>query len=67
MPLTDCPRLQPHDLDAEQAILGAISLDPSALSRVQELLTASDFYDSRHRRIFDAMVELADETRALIS
>lgn len=65
MPLTDCPRLQPHDLDAEQAILGAISLDPLALSRAQELLSASDFYDSRHRCIFDAMAELAARSEVL--
>lgn len=58
MPLTDFPRLQPHDLDAEQAVLGAILLEPSALSRAQELLTRDDFYDSRHHRIFGAMAEL---------
>jgi len=59
MPLTDRPKLQPHDLEAEQAILGAILLDPPALSRAQELLNANDFYDSRHRRVFEAMAELA--------
>jgi replicative DNA helicase len=65
MPLTDCPKLQPHDLDAEQAILGAILLDPPALSRAQELLSTSDFYDSRHRRIFDAMADLAGRDEGL--
>jgi replicative DNA helicase len=65
MPLTDCPRLQPHDLDAERAVLGAILLDPSALSQAQELLTASDFYDSRHRRIFEAMTELAGRSEVV--
>jgi replicative DNA helicase len=65
MPLIDCPRLQPHDLDIERAILGAVLLDPSALSRAQKLLTASDFYDSRHRRIFDAMVDLAGQGEGL--
>jgi len=65
MPLTDCPRLQPHDLDVEQAILGAVLLDPPALSRAQELLSASDFYDGRHRRIFDVMVDLAGRGEGL--
>lgn len=65
MPLTDCPRLQPHDLEAEQAVLGAILLDPSALSRAQEYLNASDFYDSRHRRIFDAMAELVGRSEVI--
>ena len=59
MHITDCPKVQPHDLDAEQGILGAVLLDPTALARAQEHMNADDFYDSRHRRIFDAMVALA--------
>src|SRR5438128_7842700 len=58
MPLSDCPRMQPHDLEAEQAILGAILLDPLALSRAQELISGSDFYNSHHRRIFETMIDL---------
>jgi replicative DNA helicase len=65
MPLTDCPKLQPHDLEVEQAILGAVLLDRPALSRAQEHLSASDFYDSRHRRIFDVMVDLAGRGEGL--
>ncbi|MEQ1793632.1 MAG: replicative DNA helicase [Nitrospira sp.] len=65
MPLTDTPRIQPHDLDAEQAILGAIALDRSALSQAQELITANDFYDSRHRRVFQAMAEIVDNNEAI--
>jgi replicative DNA helicase len=65
MPLTDCPRLQPHDLDAEQAVLGAVLIDPTALARAQEHLSQSDFYDSRHRRIFDVMVDLAGRGEGL--
>ena len=65
MPLTDCPRLQPHDLDAEQAVLGAVLIDPTALARAQEHLSASDFYDGRHRRIFDVMVDLAGRDEGL--
>lgn len=65
MPPTDCPKLQPHDLDVERAILSAVLLDPPALSRAQELLSSSDFYDSRHRRIFDAMTDLAGQDEGL--
>lgn len=57
--LIDMPRVQPHDSEAEQAILGAILLDAAALAPAQELLTPSDFYDSRHQRIFQAMGDLA--------
>ncbi len=52
------PRNQPHDLDTEQAVLGAILLDPSMLVRAQEFLTANEFCSSRHQQIFQAMVNL---------
>lgn len=65
MPLTDLPRLQPHDLDVERAILGAIVLDPPALSLAQELLNPDDFYDGRHRRIFAAIADLAGRGEGL--
>jgi replicative DNA helicase len=51
--------MQPHDREAEQAVLGAVLLDSAALAPAQEILTAGDFYDSRHQRIFQAMGELA--------
>lgn len=56
---SDAPRIQPHDLEAEQAVLGAVLLHPAALSRAQELLTSHDFYQSRHRAIFEALSDLA--------
>ncbi|UVT18987.1 MAG: replicative DNA helicase [Nitrospira sp.] len=56
--LTETPRLQPHDLETEQAILGAVLLDAAALAPAQEILTPGDFYDSRHQRIFQVMSEL---------
>ena len=65
MPITDLPRVQPHDLDAERAILGAILLDPAALSRAHELLTASDFYDGRHRRLFEGFNALSGRGEAI--
>ena len=61
----DNPRVQPHDLEAEQAVLSAILLDSTALSRAQEHLRASDFYNSRHRQIFEAMVELAGRSEGI--
>lgn len=51
-------RVPPHDLDAEQSVLGAILLDPGAISRVGELLDASDFYRENHRQIYRAAVSL---------
>jgi len=60
MPDTDeALRIQPHDHNAEQAILGALLIDNAALAPVQAMLSAGDFYDTRHQQIFAAMIELA--------
>lgn len=62
---SDLPRIQPHDLDAEQSILGAILIDPATLSRVQELLTAGDFYHTHHKLIFESMTDLAGRSEGI--
>jgi replicative DNA helicase len=62
MRCTDMPRLQPHDLEAEQAVLGAILQDAAALSSAQAILRPEHFYDSRHQHIFAAMLDLADHS-----
>ncbi|MBX9911180.1 MAG: replicative DNA helicase [Beijerinckiaceae bacterium] len=43
----------PHDIDAEQGLLGAILLDNSVYTRIATLLDPDDFYDRIHAEIFD--------------
>ena len=62
---TDLPRLQPHDLEAEQAILGAVLLQSASLAKATEILMAKDFYDTRHQQIFQVMVDLAGSEGAI--
>ncbi len=51
-------RVPPHDLDAEAAVLSAVLIDPVAFDKVQDFLLPEHFYSERHRRIFEACVEL---------
>ncbi|WP_374019039.1 replicative DNA helicase [Paenibacillus thiaminolyticus] len=51
----------PQDLAAEQAVLGAVLIDPQLMDMLQERLTPSAFYASKHEKIFRRMVELATE------
>ncbi|MEM1426846.1 MAG: replicative DNA helicase, partial [Cyanobacteria bacterium P01_H01_bin.130] len=51
-------RLPPQNIDAEESILGGILLDPEAMGRVADILTADAFYLSAHQIIFKAMVSL---------
>lgn len=46
--------------DAEQQVLGAIILDPSALGTAVEEIRAEDFALKKHRLIWSAMVRLSD-------
>jgi replicative DNA helicase len=42
-------RVPPQDQDAEQAVLGAMLIDPDAVARAMELLRPEDFYRPGHR------------------
>ena len=52
-------RVPPHDLDAERAVLGGILLDNAALSTVESVLTAGDFYHPAHGVLFEAMQSIS--------
>jgi replicative DNA helicase len=53
----------PHNLEAEQAVLGAVLLDETAFDQVAALLKADDFYSLPHQHVFAACHELATEGR----
>lgn len=53
-------RLPPQNIEAEQAVLGAILLNPDVLTSVNERIRAEDFYRQGHQRLFEAMNELAE-------
>lgn len=53
------PQLQaPVSLEAEQALLGAILLDPKAFLNIASFLTGEDFYLKRHEYIWEALNRL---------
>jgi replicative DNA helicase len=56
-------RVPPQSVEAEQAVLGGLMLDPSAYDRVADQLTDNDFYRRDHQLIFRAIRELAEKNR----
>jgi replicative DNA helicase len=54
----DAPRLPPHSIEAEQAVLGAMFLDRDAFSRVGDMIGEGDFYVAAHRTLFRHMAEV---------
>ncbi len=53
-------RTPPHNIEAEQAVLGAIFLEPEAMSTAAEKLLPDDFYRASHQRVFEVMLTLSD-------
>ena len=51
----------PQALDVEEAVLGAMLLEPTAVDQAMEELTPGCFYDPRHRMIFEAISHLVTE------
>jgi replicative DNA helicase len=51
-------RVQPHNIEAEQALLGAILINNEAFHRVADFLRPEHFYEPVHRRIFEAITGL---------
>ncbi len=53
--------LPPHDLEAEQSVLGAMLINPNAITAVAETLSSDDFYRDTHRLIYKAILTLYDK------
>ncbi|CAI6064002.1 replicative DNA helicase [Cohnella sp. JJ-181] len=58
-------RVPPQNLEAEQAVLGAILLESEALITAMERLHTEDFYSVAHQRIFEAMVDLNEDNQPM--
>ena len=51
-------RLIPANVEAEQAVLGSILIDPDAILRIASKLRPEDFYLEKHRWIYEAALDL---------
>ena len=56
---------EPHDIEAEKAVLGAAFLSKNALADAMEYLQPADFYKRAHQIIFKKMVELNDDDQPI--
>ena len=53
VPAEPAPRTPPHNIEAEQALLGAILVNNEAFYRVSDFLEAKHFFEPIHQRIFE--------------
>jgi replicative DNA helicase len=58
--LLDAPA-PPHSVEAEQAVLGGLLIDPSAWDQVADVVREEDFYRPDHQAIFAGIAAVAGE------
>jgi replicative DNA helicase len=63
--LKEARNLPPHDLEAEESVLGAMMMSPGAVTAVGERLNRDDFYRESHRLIYDTVLELFSQGEAV--
>ena len=51
-------RLPPQNIEAEEAVLGALLIDPDAIIRVATIVRPEDFYREKHGWIYDTVLIL---------
>lgn len=51
----------PQSVDIEASVLGAILIDPDAIVKVADIIRPVDFYDERHRLIYESALSLYEQ------
>jgi len=58
-------KLPPHDVEAEEAVLGSLLIDPEAILKIAASLKAEDFFSETNRVIYDACLSLYQRNEAI--
>lgn len=58
-------RILPHSVEAEQSVIGSMLMGREAIMTASEMLSGDDFYQHQYGIVFEAIVELFNEGRAV--
>ncbi len=58
-------RVPPHNIEAEQSVLGAIIMDIDAVGIASEMIVADDFYRPDHKQIYGGIMELYNNSEPI--
>ena len=58
-------RVMPHNIEAEQSVLGSMFLSKYALQKCVESLDATQFFLDSHNKIFKAISELSENGKPI--
>lgn len=58
-------KTMPHNVEAEQSVIGSMIMDSEAVLSASEIITAEDFYGNQYGILFQAMVDLYTEGKPI--
>ncbi len=58
-------KLPPHDIDAEEAVIGSLLIDGTAIYKIATFLQQPDFYSERNQWIYGACLSLYQRNEAI--
>src|SRR3989338_10957058 len=58
-------RITPQNIEAEQSVLGSLLLDKDAIIKIADTITPEDFYEDKHKVIYQAVLRLYDERSSI--
>ena len=58
-------RLPPHSIEAEEAVLGSLLIDPDAILEVASFLKPDAFYREQNRWVYEAILDLHNREEPL--
>ena len=58
-------RLLPHNVEAEEALIGSLLIDGECIARIAPLLQSGDFYRERNQLCYDAALALSNRNQAV--
>ena len=64
-PSSDISQLMPQNIEAEEAVLGAILVNPRCLDKVMSMLKPEYFYKPAHRYIYEAILQLTNNNEMI--
>ncbi len=58
-------KIPPHDLEAEQSVLGSLLIDKDWFIIIWDMLNSEDFYDDNNSKIYEVMMELYERSKPI--
>ena len=57
--------MPPQNIEAEQAVLGAMLISKEAIAEAAQILSPNDFYREAHRIVYETMLDLSNKNQAV--